>query len=159
MITDPVTGRSKGYGFVRFGNEGERDRSLNEMMGHYIASRPIRVSLATAKKNPGGLQAANAAAANAVPHPSDYDPTNTTLFIGGLSAGVSEDDLRTLFGRFGEIVYTKIPPGKGCGFVQFVQRGAAEAAMASMQARPPRAPGELYVCTCAVNTRAAFACA
>lgn len=42
---------------MRFGNEGERDRSLNEMMGHYIASRPIRVSLATAKKNPGGLQA------------------------------------------------------------------------------------------------------
>ncbi|KAK9828082.1 hypothetical protein WJX81_001458 [Elliptochloris bilobata] len=133
VITDPVTGRSKGYGFVRFGNEGERDRSLNDMMGHYIASRPIRVSLATAKKNPGGLQAANAAAANAVPHPSDYDPTNTTLFIGGLSAGVSEDDLRTLFGRFGEIVYTKIPPGKGCGFVQFVQRAAAEAAMAAMQ--------------------------
>ena len=57
VITDPITGRSKGYGFVRFGNEGERDRSLNEMMGHYIASRPIRVSLATAKKNPGGLQA------------------------------------------------------------------------------------------------------
>lgn len=56
VITDPITGRSKGYGFVRFGNEGERDRSLNEMMGHYIASRPIRVSLATAKKNPGGLQ-------------------------------------------------------------------------------------------------------
>ena len=83
-------------------------------------------------------QAANAAAANAAPHPSDYDPTNTTLFIGGLSAGVSEDDLRNLFGRFGEIVYTKIPPGKGCGFVQFVQRAAAEAAMAAMQARPKR---------------------
>ncbi len=69
------------------------------------------------------------------PHPSDYDPNNTTLFIGGLSSGVSEDDLRVLFGRFGDIVYTKIPPGKGCGFVQFVQRPAAESAMAQMQAR------------------------
>lgn len=67
------------------------------------------------------------------PHPSDYDPNNTTLFIGGLSSGVSEDDLRVLFGRFGDIVYTKIPPGKGCGFVQFVQRPAAETAMAQMQ--------------------------
>lgn len=63
VITDPVTGRSKGYGFVRFGNEAERDRALSDMMGHFIASRPIRVSLATAKKNPGGLQAANAAQA------------------------------------------------------------------------------------------------
>ena len=71
------------------------------------------------------------------PHPSDYDPNNTTLFIGGLSSGVSEDDLRVLFGRFGDIVYTKIPPGKGCGFVQFVQRPAAETAMAQMQVCPP----------------------
>ena len=50
-----------------------------------------------------------------------------------LSPGVSEDDLRMLFGRFGDTVYTKIPPGKGCGFVQFVQRSAAEAAMGQMQ--------------------------
>ena len=49
------------------------------------------------------------------------------------AAGVTEDDLRLLFGRFGDIVYTKIPPGKGCGFVQFVQRSAAETAMGQMQ--------------------------
>ena len=53
VITDPLTGRSKGYGFVRFGNEAERDRSLTEMSGHIINSRPIRVSVATAKKNQG----------------------------------------------------------------------------------------------------------
>ncbi len=51
VITDPLTGRSKGYGFVRFGNEAERDRSLTEMSGHVINSRPIRVSIATAKKS------------------------------------------------------------------------------------------------------------
>ena len=76
-----------------------------------------------------------AGGANAQPHPSDYDPTNTTLFIGGLSSSVTEEDLRVLFGRYGDIVYTKIPPGKGCGFVQFVQRPAAEAAMGQMQVR------------------------
>ncbi|EIE18010.1 hypothetical protein COCSUDRAFT_31894 [Coccomyxa subellipsoidea C-169] len=152
VITDPLTGRSKGYGFVRFGNEAERDRSLTEMSGHVINSRPIRVSIATAKKSQTAtmlpkqcqnfdfenfrlrVQGAPAPVASQ-PHPSDYDPNNTTLFIGGLSSGVSEDDLRVLFGRFGDIVYTKIPPGKGCGFVQFVQRPAAESAMAQMQAR------------------------
>ena len=77
-----------------------------------------------------------AGGANAQPHPSDYDPTNTTLFIGGLSSSVTEEDLRVLFGRYGDIVYTKIPPGKGCGFVQFVQRPAAEAAMGQMQVTP-----------------------
>ena len=48
---------------------------------------------------------------------------------------MTEEDLRVLFGRYGDIVYTKIPPGKGCGFVQFVQRPAAEAAMGQMQVR------------------------
>ena len=40
-----------------------------------------------------------------------------------------------LFGRFGDIIYVKIPPGKGCGFVQFVHRPVAEIAMASMQSQ------------------------
>lgn len=68
-----------------------------------------------------------------IPHPSDFDPTNTTLFIGGLSSGVSEEDLRTVFSQYGDIIYTKIPPGKGCGFVQFVQRAPAEAALLQLQ--------------------------
>lgn len=132
VITDAITGRSKGYGFVRFAMETERDRSHSEMNGHFLSNRPIRVSLATARKNmpamggPGGMMAMQA------PHPSDFDPTNTTLFIGGLSSAVSEDQLRALFGRFGDIIYVKIPAGKGCGFVQFVLRTSAERAMAAM---------------------------
>lgn len=134
VITDPLTGRSKGYGFVRFGSEAERDRALGDMMGHLISNRPIRVSIATAKKNPPGAPSANAASSNA-PHPSDFDLTNTTLFIGGLSASVTEDELHSLFGRFGDIIYVKIPPGKGCGFVQYVLRPVAEVAMATMQSQ------------------------
>ena len=113
---------------MRFGSEPERDRALTEMNGHFLSNRPIRVSLATAKKN------ANTTTASAVqaPHPSDFDPTNTTLFIGGLSGQVSEEQLRAIFGRFGDIIYVKIPQGKGCGFVQFVLRTAAERAMATM---------------------------
>lgn len=52
---------------------------------------------------------------------------------GGLSGGVTEDQLRALFAPYGDIVYVKIPPGKGCGFVQYVQRSAAEQAMQVMQ--------------------------
>lgn len=128
VITDAATGRSKGYGFVRFSLENERDKALTEMNGHFLSNRPIRVSLATAKKN------ANTTTASAVqaPHPSDFDPTNTTLFIGGLSGGVNEDQLRASFSRFGDIIYVKIPAGKGCGFVQFVLRTAAERAMGAM---------------------------
>jgi RNA recognition motif-containing protein len=64
------------------------------------------------------------------------DPNNTTVFGGGLSGYVTEDELRSFFQGFGEITYVKIPPGKGCGFVQFVQRHAAEMAINQMQGYP-----------------------
>lgn len=68
---------------------------------------------------------------------SDMDPTNTTLFIGGLTdPSVTEDLLRAIFSPYGPIIYTKIPAGKGCGFVQFVHRTSAEHAMNSMNQQP-----------------------
>ena len=64
------------------------------------------------------------------------DPNNTTVFVGGLSGYVTEDELRSFFQGFGEITYVKIPPGKGCGFVQFVQRHAPEMAINQIQGYP-----------------------
>ena len=45
---------------------------------------------------------------------------------------MTEAQLRAIFQPFGDIVYVKIPSGKGCGFVQFSQRSDAEAAMLQM---------------------------
>ncbi|KAG0235043.1 tRNA selenocysteine 1-associated protein 1 [Actinomortierella wolfii] len=60
------------------------------------------------------------------------DPNNTTVFVGGLSGVAHEEELRNCFSMFGEITYVKIPPGKGCGFVQFVHRQSAEMAINQM---------------------------
>lgn len=46
----PLSGRSRNFGFVRFGVEAERDQALQQMNGTEIFGRPVRVSLATAKK-------------------------------------------------------------------------------------------------------------
>lgn len=64
------------------------------------------------------------------------DPNNTTVFIGGLSSIVTEDDLRLYFQPFGDITYVKIPIGKGCGFVQYTTRPSAELAISKMQGYP-----------------------
>ncbi|KAK4051316.1 hypothetical protein OIO90_004797 [Microbotryomycetes sp. JL221] len=64
------------------------------------------------------------------------DPNNTTVFVGGLPACISEETLRSFFHHFGDITYCKIPPGKGCGFVQFVRRADAELAIAKMNDFP-----------------------
>ncbi|MBA0624111.1 hypothetical protein Godav_009511 [Gossypium davidsonii] len=50
------TGRSKGYGLVRFGDETERSQAMNEMNGVYCSSRPMRIGAATPRKSSGYQQ-------------------------------------------------------------------------------------------------------
>ena len=60
------------------------------------------------------------------------DAGNSTVFVGGLDPALVEADLRKYFEPFGELVYVKIPAGKGCGFVQFVHRSCAEQSIAQL---------------------------
>lgn len=162
IMSDPISGMSRGYGFVRFAEEGDQQRALAEMQGVYCGNRPMRISTATPKNKsggggggpPGGMNMQQGGGGGPMgmysmgaPPPMGYygapqpmnqftDPNNTTVFVGGLSGYVTEDELRSFFQGFGEITYVKIPPGKGCGFVQFVQRHAAEMAINQMQGYP-----------------------
>lgn len=205
IMTDPRTGMTRGYGFVRFAEQLDQQRALIEMQGYFIGSRAIRVSVATPKnrssqqqqqqqplQSPQPLlqsqsqqlqllqqlqlqqlqqqqqqqhqyqqqQQQQTFVNTAVSTPSscslltspnkspllqhlqsplikqDLMPmnhqSNTTVFVGGLSAPIREEELRQYFQHFGEIVYVKIPPGKGCGFVQYVSRSSAELAIQQM---------------------------
>lgn len=145
IMTDPMSGISRGYGFVRFSDEMDQQRALTEMQGVYCGARPMRISTATPKNKPGGMNQMGMMQMGmppigyyGAPQPMNQftDPNNTTVFVGGLSGYVTEDELRSFFQGFGEITYVKIPPGKGCGFVQFVQRHAAEMAINQMQGYP-----------------------
>ncbi|KAK3629291.1 hypothetical protein LTR56_018178 [Elasticomyces elasticus] len=164
IMSDPISGMSRGYGFVRFSDEQEQQSALNEMQGVYCGNRPMRISTATPKNKsgggapgmmggggmPGGPQQQGGPGMGmysmgappmgyyGAPQPMNQftDPNNTTVFVGGLSGYVTEDELRSFFQGFGEITYVKIPPGRGCGFVQFVHRHAAEMAINQMQGYP-----------------------
>ncbi|KAH9789773.1 polyadenylate-binding protein RBP47B' [Citrus sinensis] len=138
VVTDPNTGRSKGYGFVKFLDENERNRAMTEMNGVFCSTRPMRISAATPKKTTGFQQqyAAVKVAAYTTPvqvFPADNDITNTTIFVGNLDPNVTEEELKQTFLHFGEIVNVKIPMGRGCGFVQFAARASAEEAILRMQ--------------------------
>jgi RNA recognition motif-containing protein len=60
------------------------------------------------------------------------------IFIGGLSWGVTEDELRSAFEDFGEIKDAKVVMdretgrSRGFGFVTFLEEDAAEKAIAEM---------------------------
>ncbi|KAJ2030280.1 hypothetical protein H4S03_007105 [Coemansia sp. S3946] len=156
VVTDPVTLLPRGYGFVRFADEADQQRALVEMQGHVIGSRTIRVSTATPKRTSttssfqqqyqqqlpadGGLArdatgspalSESSSDSNALYNPAT-DPNNTTVFVGGLMHPVNEEELHSFFAVYGDVVYCKIPPNRGCGFVTFSKRGHAETAMRAL---------------------------
>lgn len=147
IMIDPLTGTSRGYGFVRFASEVEQQRALIEMNGILINGRPIRVSTAVPKNsvnNNSTPQVANSSPTNGQVATNQFqpplnqftDPNNTTVFIGGLATGIAEQQLRSYFQGFGDIIYVKVLQNKGCGFVQYVLRSSAENAIQQMQGYP-----------------------
>ncbi|GKV04682.1 hypothetical protein SLEP1_g16806 [Rubroshorea leprosula] len=56
VVIDANTGRSKGYGFVRFGDDNERTQAMTEMNGVVCLSRPMRIGPATPRKSSGYQQ-------------------------------------------------------------------------------------------------------
>ncbi|KAI3785497.1 hypothetical protein L1987_44616 [Smallanthus sonchifolius] len=126
VVIDITTDRSKGYGFVRFGDDKERTQAMNEMNGAYCSSRPMRIAAATPRKSSAYQQGGYMSNSGSQ---SDGDSNNTTIFVGGLDSSVSDEDLRQPFSQYGELLSVKIPAGKGCGFVQFANRANAEEAL------------------------------
>lgn len=131
VVIDRLTGRTKGYGFVRFGDESEQMRAMTEMNGVFCSTRPMRIGPATNKKTVavGQQQYTKASYQNSQVAQSDNDPNNTTVFVGNLDSVVTDDHLRELFGQYGQLLHVKIPAGKRCGFVQFADRSCAEEAL------------------------------
>jgi len=60
------------------------------------------------------------------------DKAITTLFLGGLSMEMTENDIRDQFYAFGEIRSIKMIPRQGCAFVTFTSRESAESAAAKL---------------------------
>lgn len=136
LVVDVGTGLSKGFGFVKFGDVTERDRAMVEMNGHFLGDRPIRCTTATTREERDQQQQ------HMVPKPAftglaapkaTEEGENTCVFVGGLDESVTPDMLRHHFGLLGDIAYIRIPPGRGCGFVGFVHRKNAEAAISTLQ--------------------------
>ncbi|GER52961.1 nuclear acid binding protein [Striga asiatica] len=145
VVTDRITGRTKGYGFVRFGDESEQLRAMTEMNGRLCSTRPMRIGPAANKQKVGGQTQTKAslvsvlsffvAFANGGWRQSEpYSPhtklhRELQIFVGNLDPNITDDHLRQVFGQHGQLLHVKIPMGKRCGFVQFADRSCAEEAL------------------------------
>ncbi len=54
VITDRDSGRSKGFGFVEFGNDTEAQAAINGLNGKEVGGRALTVSQARPKAEGGG---------------------------------------------------------------------------------------------------------
>ncbi|NXI44035.1 TTC31 protein, partial [Galbula dea] len=55
------------------------------------------------------------------------------LWVGNVTSRITEKVLQGAFGRFGEIRFIRLLPGRRCAFVNYTRKKAAEAAYAAMQ--------------------------
>ncbi|KAL3639959.1 Polyadenylate-binding protein rbp45 [Castilleja foliolosa] len=132
VVTDRITGRSKGYGFVKFGDEREQQRAMTEMNGVVCSTRAMRVGPAANKKPMNSAPTQTASYQSSQGSQGESDPSNTTIFVGGLDPSVTDDYLKQVFSQYGELVHVKIPVGKRCGFVQFADRSCADQALSNL---------------------------
>ena len=142
VVTDPLTQRPKGFGFIKFGDEIESKAAIAQMQGTYILSRPIRLNSAsrsnivpstnitpTTGSTPYTMLAAGINGAPPIIKPMTpfypapeltSDPNNTTVYVGNIDATITADMLKATFEPFGPIQSIKLPAGKACAFVQYL---------------------------------------
>lgn len=47
IIVDPVTRYSKGYGFIKFSNQEDAQRAIQEMNGKFLLTKPMKLNYAS----------------------------------------------------------------------------------------------------------------
>lgn len=85
VVIDRVTGRSKGYGFVKFGDEREQQRAMTEMNGVLCSTRPMRIGPA-ANKKPMNAPTQNGKKINCFPTSTLYCPNgfNSVCYVSSI---------------------------------------------------------------------------
>uniref|UniRef100_O01671-4 Isoform 4 of Sex-lethal homolog n=2 Tax=Megaselia scalaris TaxID=36166 RepID=O01671-4 len=117
IMRDYKTGYSYGYGFVDFGSEADALRAINNLNGITVRNKRIKVSFA----RPGGEQL-----------------RDTNLYVTNLSRSITDEQLETIFGKYGQIVQKNILRDKhtgtprGVAFIRFNKREEAQEAISAL---------------------------
>ena len=107
VIVDPLTKKSKKYGFVKFGSFEESQRAMVEMNGKYILSRPVKLNVGF-KKSALGQQAPYAGYGAGF---SAYgQPTATPTYPSTAYPGYSQDPYKMGSQGYGGYNYGSTDP-------------------------------------------------
>jgi len=122
VMVDHSTGRSLGYGFVRYSTPESAQTAISHMNGYQVRMKTLLCKLSNCTVNVG--------------YPPNAEPSNN-LYVKPLLMTTTEDDLRSLFSPYGHVTDVKVMVDKNTGAsrqIGFVRFGTiAEAAMALNQ--------------------------
>ena len=102
LIRDQRSGKSKGVGYVEFGDVESVMKAL-ALNGIAFKGQPLLVQASMAEKNRLAQAAKNVAAANAMMG-GNAPPEPTKLMVSDLHPHIAGSDLREVFSPFGELV-------------------------------------------------------
>jgi RNA recognition motif-containing protein len=128
IMIDQNTGKSLGFGFVRFESSDASMKAINAMNGNQIQNKRLLCKLANQSQNSSDHM--NLLLKNQIP--------SNNLFIKPLLPNTKEEDLRKLFEPFGKIHTCKVmidhktKKSKQIGFVKFETKEEAKRAMEKM---------------------------
>jgi nucleolin len=133
VIMDHATGRSKGFAYVEFASADSVEAAL-AMDGTELDGRPIRVDRSQGRNPKAAMEKRQQRFGDAAP-----SEPSSTLFVGNLSFGVTEDALWEVFGEYGDVKNVRLPKDyesqrpKGFGYVEFTDIEAAKKAFEGQQ--------------------------
>ena len=111
-------GKSKNYGFVTFRNLQDAEQAMIQMSGEWLGKRAMRVNFAhSALKEEENRALEGAFTNDASIVSAQTDPSNVTVYVGGVPPGTTDWQLRQAFEDIGRITGVRLHDG--FAFVEF----------------------------------------
>ncbi|KAI8338188.1 hypothetical protein BC941DRAFT_374884 [Chlamydoabsidia padenii] len=118
IMWDPVSGKSRGFGFAAFRDKTDAEQAIATMNGEWLGNRAIRCNWATQKGQ----------TATPPPQPGQQLPYEvvvhqtpayvTSVYVGNLTPETTENDLLAPFQRFGFVQDIRLQADRGFAFVK-----------------------------------------
>jgi len=133
VMWDATNGRSRGYGFIAFRKKEDAQRALTEMNGELLGNRSIRCNWASQKVTVPTETVTSSLDYSAVLKQSSA--SNCSVYIGNLTADISEPLLKTIFSEYGHIEEMKMHLDKAFAFIRFSTHESAGQAIVGTHGR------------------------